>query len=146
MGIQCPEDNFILNYHTFMDPRSNPTVNRAGSLGTPPSARLNQSQAAQQQPEGRLASSVNVNRAASLAGTLAASGLTGAQVQASNFVSGPSPRVDNDLEGEFYDQVGESQAMLTWSILPEDQNLVIQGSSDYNILARLKNILLSLRD
>ena len=53
--------------------------------------------------------------------------------------------INNDLEGEFYDAVGQSQALLTWSVLPENQNILIEGSSDYNILSKLQNILLALR-
>ena len=36
--------------------------------------------------------------------------------------------------------------MLKWSILPEDQQQVIQGISDINILNKFKNILLALRE
>ena len=54
-------------------------------------------------------------------------------------------REDNELEGEFYDNLGEQKALLQWSILSENENIAISGASDYNILSKHQNILLALR-
>lgn len=51
----------------------------------------------------------------------------------------------SDFDGDEIDHLGERAALLKWSILPEDQQQVIQGISDMNILNKFKNILLALR-
>ena len=99
-----------------MDSRNISSTNRTGSLGNPSLNRPTQGNQPQQDP--RTTASTNPNRTTSV-------GQTGSQY--SNFmfqvptVNRPPPapvRIDNELEGEFYDNAGEQQAVLAWSTLP----------------------------
>lgn len=51
-----------------------------------------------------------------------------------------------NIEGEIFDLVGDSQAMLRWSESHSSDGLILNGSSDVALLSNFKGALLKLKD
>ena len=60
--------------------------------------------------------------------------------------SNQSSSNQRNLEGEIYDLVGESQAILRWSEVEGGDNILVRGGSDISLLSNFKGALLKLKD